>query len=279
MRDIAPGLQAAFAREASTIAVCWQLIRADGVAIGLTSHDCDIWVDGCRYRASPGLLPAAAITPDPTNPASTETSGALSDSAISRRDLIAGRYEGTVARCFILDWASPELGLFVLRSGTIGAVSINGAEFNAELVSPLETLRQSQFERFSPECRASLGDDRCMIDPALHSTERTIYGVLDGGVLEVDRSLGDVDAFRYGVVRFLTGEGCGLDRQIAWSDGVQLGVSSLPPAVAPGDRLALRAGCDRRLVTCQDRFANALNFRGEPFVPGFDAMSFYPGLA
>ena len=36
------------------------------------------------------------------------------------------------------------------------------------------------------------------------------------------------------------------------------------------------AGCDKRLDTCSDRFANVLNFRGEPYVPGADLLLSYP---
>ena len=37
----------------------------------------------------------------------------------------------------------------------------------------------------------------------------------------------------------------------------------------------IRAGCDKRLETCRDRFANALNFRGFPNIPGQDAVLRY----
>ncbi|MBX6321728.1 MAG: DUF2163 domain-containing protein [Rhodospirillaceae bacterium] len=46
--------------------------------------------------------------------------------------------------------------------------------------------------------------------------------------------------------------------------------------VAPGDRFRIHPGCDKRLATCRDRFANILNFRGEPYVPGSDALMSYP---
>jgi len=29
----------------------------------------------------------------------------------------------------------------------------------------------------------------------------------------------------------------------------------------------IQPGCDKRLVTCRTKFANRLNFRGEPHVP------------
>jgi len=34
--------------------------------------------------------------------------------------------------------------------------------------------------------------------------------------------------------------------------------------IEPGDAFAIHPGCDKRLTTCSDRFANVLNFRGEP---------------
>ena len=47
-------------------------------------------------------------------------------------------------------------------------------------------------------------------------------------------------------------------------------------AIGIGDLFHIHPGCDKRLDTCIDRFANVLNFRGEPYVPGQDAMMSYP---
>jgi hypothetical protein len=38
-----------------------------------------------------------------------------------------------------------------------------------------------------------------------------------------------------------------------------------------GDRFRIYPGCDKRFQTCLDKFRNAINFRGEPFVPGQDS--------
>ena len=43
-------------------------------------------------------------------------------------------------------------------------------------------------------------------------------------------------------------------------------------AVAGGNAFTIRAGCDKRLATCRDRFANAVNFQGFPHMPGNDAV-------
>ena len=44
-------------------------------------------------------------------------------------------------------------------------------------------------------------------------------------------------------------------------------------AIAPGDTLVVTAGCDKRLATCRERFANTLNFRGFPHMPGNDFLA------
>ena len=46
--------------------------------------------------------------------------------------------------------------------------------------------------------------------------------------------------------------------------------------VAVGDTLSVTAGCDRRFATCRDRFANAVNFRGFPHIPGSDYVLRHP---
>lgn len=46
-------------------------------------------------------------------------------------------------------------------------------------------------------------------------------------------------------------------------------------AIGLGDGFVIRAGCDKRLETCRDRFANVLNFRSFPNIPGQDAVLRY----
>lgn len=62
--------------------------------------------------------------------------------------------------------------------------------------------------------------------------------------------------------------------------GVQAGAlvlaTPLDVQMTAGIRLALREGCDRTITTCATRFANAINFQGEPYLPGNDLIARYP---
>jgi len=47
-------------------------------------------------------------------------------------------------------------------------------------------------------------------------------------------------------------------------------------ALAFGATFAIYAGCDKRFETCRAKFANTLNFRGFPHMPGNDAVQSRP---
>jgi uncharacterized phage protein (TIGR02218 family) len=50
----------------------------------------------------------------------------------------------------------------------------------------------------------------------------------------------------------------------------------MPQPIAAGDTFVVTAGCDKRFATCRDRFANGVNFRGFPHIPGNDFVVRYP---
>ena len=67
----------------------------------------------------------------------------------------------------------------------------------------------------------------------------------------------------------------GDDHEVA-DDGVIITLLEAPVrAIAVSDGIVIRAACDKRLETCQDRFANPLNFRGFPNIPGQDPVLRY----
>ncbi|WP_187306840.1 phage BR0599 family protein, partial [Agrobacterium pusense] len=89
--------------------------------------------------------------------------------------------------------------------------------------------------------------------------------------------------FNGGKVRFLTGplagRGFDLDGHEQRNGGVLLSFW-LPPdeAPLPGDSFSVTAGCDKSFATCRHTFANQLNFRGFPHLPGADfAYSYASG--
>jgi uncharacterized phage protein (TIGR02218 family) len=104
----------------------------------------------------------------------------------------------------------------------------------------------------------------------------TVLAEVDGERVRFD-SLGE-GLYLFGSLRWLTGPCAGIGQMIVDQAGDDLFLAEPPPlAVQAGMRALLTPGCDKRLATCSGRFVNAVNFRGEPFLPGMDLLTRYPG--
>jgi uncharacterized phage protein (TIGR02218 family) len=264
-----------FSNELETVATWWRIERMDGVALGFTSHDRNVAFGGITYRTAPGMVPSAIRLTSALDSDSAEITGALSHDSIRDEDLIAGRFDAARILVGLVDWDSGEHT--TLYAGTIGAVASEGAGFSADLLSLKHALKADMVPRTSPTCRAEFCGAGCTLSVASYSHEGQLAAVDGDGVgIHVITSI-PPENLAYGTLRWLDGPECGLTRRIEQVDGDLLILdhptsTSLPP----GTRVRLREGCDHTLRTCTDRFANAVNFQGEPFVPGNDLLTSYP---
>lgn len=261
----------------TTWVLCWRIERRDGVTIGLTGHDHDLWIDGLRYRAAPGLTPSAILRGDGLDPDLMEASGALTSAAIGERDLLAGRWDGAGVAAIAVDWTGQEPPV-ALGQGAIGAVRLGEGGFSAELRGVGALLDRPVAEETSPDCRASLGDRRCRVAMAPRRRFARVV-TWDGEVmLTVDRPEPVAGAYGQGRLIWFGGANAGLEALILGSEGDRIRIATAPAyAVEDGALVELVEGCDKRLETCLSRFGNVVNFRGEPFLPGIDLLTRYPG--
>ena len=262
----------------TTLAMLWTLERRDGVTNGLTDHDRDLTIDGRRYHAAPGMTPAAIERSDGLDAAMSEAQGALTSDAIAAADLIAGRWDAARITVAVVDWATGSEPL-VLNSGTIGAVDIaeEAGSFTAELLGAAAALDGAVTEETSATCRATLGDRRCRVAMAgRRRLARTVS--VAGAAVTLDQHEPVPNAYGGGTLRWMSGPACGLEQVIMRSDDRVVTLSDHVPAGAgQGALVMLREGCDKTVATCAERFGNVVNFRGEPYLPGMDLLTRYPG--
>ncbi|CAM8660612.1 DUF2163 domain-containing protein [Sphingobium cupriresistens] len=264
----------------NTLAFCWRIERRDGVTIGLTSHDRDLVIGGLTHRAAPGMTPSAVRAGIGLDGEDSDVAGALSSDAIREADLMAGRWDGAALELRLTQWEEPGALWLLLARGEIGAVARKGGAFTAELLGAAAVLSGPVAPSTSPDCRARLGDGACRVDMAGRRKIVTVSGVEDGEVAMVDESGGGLVAgdYAFGTLRWLGGANAGLTQAVV-DNGADKVVLADPPAfsVAAGTLALLTQGCDRQLATCAARFGNARNFRGEPYLPGMDLLTRYPG--
>ena len=259
-----------------TAAWCWRLERRDGVAVLLTSHDRDLVLGSDVYRAAPGMRPSQIEQNDRIESHSIDLSGAISSAAIRADDIAAGRWDGAALTLMLANWDDVAAPVQVVATGRLGSLVQRGREFAVELSGPLTQLDAAVGVATSPTCRAALGDRACRVALASHEVRVRVTAVDDMWVT-VEGSLSP-GAFALGQLRWLDGAASGIDTVIAEQDGARLLLADRPPLLPhlPA-RVRLRAGCDKRLDTCATRFGNAVNFRGEAHLPGFDLLMRYPG--
>lgn len=86
------------------------------------------------------------------------------------------------------------------------------------------------------------------------------------------------DWFNYGVMAFETGDNAGRRMEVQnWvaTGGHVEAFIQFPYDVQVGDKLTIYPGCDKRLATCKNVFANVINMRAEPYLPGIDSVLRY----
>jgi uncharacterized phage protein (TIGR02218 family) len=261
--------------ELTSIALCWRLERKDGAGLALTTHDLELLSDGVAYQPAPGMVPAAVTRSLGLDPHSGEASGAISAATLEAGDLALGRWDGAGVRLAAADWQQPEAEAIALLGGEIGSVSIDGEGFTADLRGAAARLEEPVCPATSAECRAQFGDKKCRIDLAGRTLRATVVSSRDGGLV-FDQALDS--RFVLGRLRFMSGANCGLNNVVLAVNGSNVTLRDLPRATVEGGcKVELREGCDKRFETCASRFQNAINFRGEPHLPGADLLTRYPG--
>jgi uncharacterized phage protein (TIGR02218 family) len=258
----------------TTMAFCWRLARRDGVTLGFTSHDQDVVLAGLRYRAAPGMLPSALEMSDGLDPSAIELSGALTSDALNSDDLAAGRWDGASLNLYLVDWTHPDVDPIILTSGTFGPFEMADAQFTVSLLGATHRLDTPATEATSPMCRARLGDKRCRVDMAGRVHKAQVVAVSGVAATLAVAIAGSI--LRRGTLRWCDGPNAGLESAILSHVGAQIILADPPPfPVAVNTSVILSEGCDNRIQTCIERFNNAENFRGEPYLPGNDLLTRY----
>ena len=262
----------------------WAITRADGQVFGFTDHDLPLSFDGIEFKADSGLSAGALQQSTGLSVDNSEALGALTDVAVTERDIEAGRFDGAEVRAWLVNWSAPDQRHLMFR-GTIGELKRAGGAFHAELRGLTEALNQPIGRVYQKPCTAVLGDENCGFDTLSpgYFVDLTVAKVEERNRFEFTDVAGFEPAwFERGVLAVQTGAATGLTGMIKrdFFRGETRVVELWTPirdAVEEGDLVRLLAGCDKRLETCRLKFNNLLNFQGFPDVPGENWLMVQPG--
>lgn len=267
----------------TTVCHCWLVTRQDGETYGFTDHDRDLSFDGHVFKAASGLSTGALQQTTGLSVDNSEAVGALSDASVSEADLAEGRFDGAEVQAWLVNWADVSARVVAFR-GNFGEVTRKAGAFRVELRGLTERLNQVQGLVYQAGCSAVLGDARCGVDLGLaaYRASAAIAEIDVLGRVRIEGLTGFADQwFERGRLEVLSGASAGVSVMVKADRLTDTGrVLDLwhgtGAALVAGDTIRLIAGCDRRATTCQTKFANFLNFRGFPHVPGEDWLTSYP---
>ncbi|MGD9783900.1 MAG: DUF2163 domain-containing protein [Hyphomicrobiaceae bacterium] len=282
MRELPAALEAHLATGTTTLCWCWRLTRKDGVIMGFTDHDRDLTFDGTTFEAAAGFTASEMTTSLGLSVDDLEVSSALSSNRLEEADLATGAYDDARVEIFRVNWNDTGMRA-LMRTGSIGEVRRAGHIFAAEVRGLTHYLQQPRGRVFQFGCDADVGDSHCGIDlgQAAFRGVGTVQAMLgERGFTAVGLDSFASDWFTRGLLTFTSGAAVNQAVEVK-RHSMSQGVVTLEiwqgvrGPIGPGQTFVVTAGCDKLLATCRDKFANAVNHRGFPHMPGNDFVTRY----
>lgn len=274
MRTISAGLNTHLQGSVTTLATCWKATLKNSTVYGFTDHTENITYNSVVYQASTGYTPTNISTTENLSVDNLEVMGMLSASSIADADIEAGLWDYAEIEIFQVNYKDLTQGALLQRKGWLGEVRTGKTVFTAELRGMAQKLQQTIGELYSPTCRATLGDARCGKDLTAFTFTGTVETVTSNRQF-TDSGLVQSDAyFDYGLITWTGGLNVGLSMEVkTYTTGAVLLQLPMPYSVQVGDSFSIVAGCAKRIIEdCKTKFNNVVNFRGEPYFPGNDAL-------
>ncbi len=282
MKSLSPALQAHLDDGTTTLAWCWKITRADGVVLGFTDHDRTLSFGGTDFEPESGLSASEIRAGSDLAVDSQDAQGALNSDRITETDILDGRWDNALVEVWRVNWNAPGQRV-LLRRGSIGELRRGRVAFVAEVRSMAHVLGQTVGRVYQGTCDAALGDTRCGVD--LNDPAYTGNGAVDDPVRDRAFTASGLAGFAngwfsFGFLEWASGPNSGRSAEVMMHE-LASGIVSITLLEAPvrpiatGHAFIIRAGCDKRSETCAAKFANILNFRGFPNIPGQDTVIRY----
>lgn len=277
MRSISPQLESHLQGVVTNHCFVWIIRCSPHQILGFTDHDLPLVIKGVTCEPQSGMNSSEAHSKLGLAMSGSEIEGALVSDFIREEDIENGVYDDAVVETYLVNWSAPEEYLFLQR-WTIGKITRTGEKFVAEIKGAAAAYDKIQGRRILRQCDAELGDQRCGIvrnDIRYHA--RGVVTAVNGADMEMSGLENHgAEWFLHGAFTWVSGRNKGAKSKVTLHRFSLMRLRDQPVfAVEVGDQYEVLAGCDKSFTMCKAKFANSVNFRGFPHLPGNDAAYSY----
>lgn len=201
----------------------------------------------------------------------------IASGTIDPDDILRGKWRDSTVDVYVVNWQYPWAGHLDYQRYWMHDITWSGEAWDVELRGIVGQLDVKIGRSYDKECDAQLGDSRCGInlDDAAWKSTSTVSSVVDQRREFQTGITGRADKFfKNGVLTWTSGSNTAEGiKTFTVKDYVETnGLITLWKGtsydIQAGDAFAVTAGCDHKLLgDCKEKFNNAANFRGFPFMP------------
>jgi uncharacterized phage protein (TIGR02218 family) len=283
MRVIPTALQAHLNGGATTLCQCWRLVTAANEVFGFTDHDRPLTFESTIFEPDSGFTASEMEASLGLSVNNQDVTGALRSDRLDAARIAAGDFDGAVIETWWVNWQDVTQRI-MLRKGTIGEITRGSLGLTAEIRGLSAAFEKPRGRLFQYGCDAVLGDARCGVNlnEVAFVGPGTVISVEDNSRLKASGLGGFASGwFARGTLTWITGANAGRVIEVK-SHTLASGIATIdlwqavPFEIVAGDTFQVSAGCDKQFVTCRNKFANHLRFRGFPHMPGDDFVLSYP---
>lgn len=274
-----PAMEALRTAKFHRFAAVWTITRLDGTIYRFTDHDMPITVGGNEHTPVNGVKSSAIQKTRDFKTENVQMLGVLDDSSITDQDLLTGLFRDATVEWQLVDWLFPWQGYFRAQDYVVGDVSHDGINWVARLESLERDFTRKIGRRFTRSCPYILGSTECGATRVNFSPAITAVDTQDNSRRKFTvtwPSSPSVLSCHGGEVVWTSGDNNGLSGVMREGSGSIPGSviiilhTPMPHEIDTSDDITIYQGCDKTLVTCDDRFSNSDNYGGFPAIPGTD---------
>lgn len=257
---------------------CWKVTRTDGLIQGFTEHDRDLSFGGDTYLARAGFTSSQLSQKLGLSVDNLDIQGGINADTISEDDLASGLYDNAEVEIWWVNWQNTDQRIMQSK-GNFGEVVRGRTGFEVEFRSLAQKLQQKRGRIYTKYDDGST--TRQNLSNPLYTGTGAVTSITGRRLSVSGLSAYSTRWFDSGLLTFTSGANNGAQYEVktfvsnSLGDTVELWFVPANPVLV-SDTFTIVVTTAGDLDTYIEKFGNATDFRGFPYMPGNDALTRYP---